>query len=51
MALLDMLLGKLMEGAGFKVVDHFHGEEILIFVMTEKLEHQEGFNFGSKINF
>jgi len=28
MALLDMLLGKLMEGAGFKVADHFHGEEI-----------------------
>ena len=47
MGLLEKLLGKPMEEDGFKVVDHFLGEEILISAMMEKLGHQVGFNSGS----
>ena len=47
MGLLEKLLGKPMEEDGFKVVDHFLGEEILICAMTEELGNQVGFDLGS----
>ena len=47
MGLLEKLLGKPTEEDGFKVVDHFLGEEILICAMTEELGNQVGFDLGS----
>ena len=47
MGLLEKLLGKPMEEDGFKVVDHFLGEEILICAMTEELGNQVGFDLYS----
>ena len=47
MGLLERSLGKPMEGDGLKVADPFLGEEILIYVLMEELEHQAGFNSGS----